>query len=224
MDRGERLMRQLDLVHPEKLEDTKVVLIGAGGIGSFLGQFLAKMGVTDLTIYDFDDVEVENLPNQMYPDEALGTPKAKALAAEIERLDPACKVTAFTEKVTSATKLQGVVISAVDSLEARAEIWGAVKMNMDVPLFLDARMGSEIGQVRAVNPLSLEQQKKFELSMQGTPVDLPCTAKAIVYNGGMIASLLANQVKRFAMGEEVPAEIMFSFPDLESGGGLLVTV
>lgn len=222
-ERNARMMRQLDIAHPEKLANQPVTIIGAGGIGSFVGQFLAKMGVTDITVYDFDEVEEHNLPNQMYPQEALGLPKAKALAVELERLDPTVQVTVHEERVTSETALKGVVISAVDSMPARKEIWKAVKMNMGVPLFIDARMGAEIGQVRALRPIQPKQISRFEQSLEGKAVDLPCTAKAIVYNGGMIASIISNMVKREAMGEKVPAEVMFAFPDLEIGAGLFVT-
>lgn len=223
-DRNARMMRQLDIAHPDKLEKTPVTIIGAGGIGSFTGQFLAKMGVTDITVFDFDEVVEHNLPNQMYPMEAVDTPKAKALEVEIERLvGDAANVTVHDTEVDETTKLKGLVISAVDSMEARKEIWKAVRMNMDVPLFVDARMGAEIGQVRAVQPVKKAEIERFEQSMDGQTVDLPCTAKAIVYNGAMIGSLIANVVKRYAMGEKVPAEVVFSFPDLETGAALFVT-
>lgn len=222
-ERNARLMRQLDIAHPEKLAAKPVTIIGAGGIGSFTGQFLAKMGITDITVFDFDGVEEHNLPNQMYPQDSLGLPKAKALMSEIERLDPAVQVTVRDERVTGETQLSGIVISAVDSLPARKEIWKAVKMNMSVELFIDARMGAEIGHVRAVRPIKPKEIARFEQSMEGKGVELPCTAKAIVYNGGMIASIISNLVKRQAMGEKVPAEVVFSFPDLEIGAGLFVT-
>lgn len=223
LERNARMMRQLDIAHPDKLASKAVTIIGAGGIGSFTGQFLAKMGITDITVYDFDSVEEHNLPNQMYPVSAEGQPKAKALQAEMERLSADVVVTAHSEEVTDQTKLSGIVISAVDSMSARKEIWKAVKMNMDVELFIDSRMGAEIGQVRAVNPIMGKEITRFEQSMEGKAVELPCTAKAIVYNGGMISSIIANMVKRQAMKEKVPAEVIFSFPDLEIGAGLFVT-
>src|SRR3954469_26048634 len=105
-DRNARLLRQLDIADPDRLSGVPVTIIGAGGIGSFTGQFLAKMGVTDLTVYDFDSVEDHNLPNQLYPVEALGTPKSKALGEEIRRLvGDECTVTVKDEAVEAGTVL-----------------------------------------------------------------------------------------------------------------------
>lgn len=228
MDRAERsrvMMRQLDIAPPDALSKVPVTVVGAGGIGSFTGQYLAKMGITDLTFYDHDEVEDHNLPNQMYPISALGVGKAKALAAEIERLvGEEASVTSHDVQVDRSTKLAGVVVSAVDSMEARQEIWKAVRLNLDVPLFIDARMGAEIGHIRTVDPVKKAEIAAFEASMEGEVVYLPCTAKAIIYNGGMIASLIANLVKRHAMREPVPSEVVFSFPDLEVGAGLLTSM
>lgn len=224
LERRERMMRQLDIVDIDALGKLDVTLIGAGGIGSFAGQYLGKMGVRKMTVYDHDFVEEHNLANQLYGQDSVGVPKVKALAAELERFgDPDLELTTLEEPVRGDTKLKGVVISMVDSMFARKEIWQAVKMNMDVSLFIDARMGAEIGQVRVVNPISPDEIRSFEASMEGEPVNLPCTARATIYNGAGIASLIVNQVKRFANGEPTQKELVLSYPDLESGSLGFVT-
>jgi molybdopterin/thiamine biosynthesis adenylyltransferase len=181
------------------------------------------LGVTEFVVYDDDTLETENLPSQLYGEEHLGVPKAKALASEMQRLDSGVKVDVRTERVTPETELAGTVISMVDSMEARQEIWQAIRMNPNVEMFIDARMGAEIGQIRVLNPMKPSDCRRFEQSMEGQPVELPCTAKAIVYNGGMIAALISNAVKRSVNNEKQPLETVFSFPDLEVGGGLYVT-
>lgn len=225
LERKARMLRQLDIIDVDALGELQVTLIGAGGIGSFVGQYLAKMGVRKLTVYDPDIVEEHNLSNQLYGQDAIGASKVKALAAEIERFgDPEVDVTIWEEPVRTDTKLTGVVICSVDSLTARREIWQAVKMNLDVDVFIDARMGAEIGQVRVVTPSSPDGIRSFEASLDGLPVELPCTAKATVYNGAGIASLVVNQVKRFANGEPTQSEVVLSYPDLESGSLGFVTL
>jgi molybdopterin/thiamine biosynthesis adenylyltransferase len=224
-DRDAVLLRQLGILKPDALEAVHFELIGAGGINSFVGRTLAQMGAAKVRVWDPDTVEEHNRPNQAYPKTMVGWPKAKALAELMEEYSTTdLKVETVQAKAGSDSALEGIVIEAVDSMEARKDVWAAVKMNLGVSLFLDARMGAEIGQVRAVTPVKPSDIRRFEQSLEGKPEELPCTERAIIYNGEMIASLLAGQVKRFVMGQPVPRELVFSFPDLEAGQGLWVTV
>jgi len=77
--------RQLDIIHPDKLA-FPITIIGAGASGSYSTLGLAKMGCTDLNIYDPDTVEAHNQPNQLYGAEYLGQPKAVALGVEVYRV------------------------------------------------------------------------------------------------------------------------------------------
>ena len=56
--------RQLGILSPEHMKGIKVTLIGCGGIGSMTGLILAKMGIGNLWVYDYDKIEAHNVPNQ----------------------------------------------------------------------------------------------------------------------------------------------------------------
>ena len=73
-----RYHRQLDILDPKSM-DVPVTIIGAGATGSFTALSLAKMGIRNITIYDFDTVEEHNLPNQFYRQCDLGKRKVEAL-------------------------------------------------------------------------------------------------------------------------------------------------
>src|SRR5688572_9763698 len=117
--------RQLDLVTPEQLR-TPVTIVGAGGIGSPVALALAKMGCREIRLYDPDTIEPHNLPNQLYRLRDVGRPKVEALA-EILREYTEVTVSAHLERV-DGQRLDGIVISAVDSMASREAIWrGSVR-------------------------------------------------------------------------------------------------
>ena len=57
--------RQVNILNPEEF-NTRINIIGAGATGSWVAFSLAKMGLQNLHIYDFDTVGMHNLPNQMF--------------------------------------------------------------------------------------------------------------------------------------------------------------
>jgi sulfur carrier protein ThiS adenylyltransferase len=207
-------LRQLDLITPSALE-TPVHVIGCGGIGSFAALALGKLGCTRLHLYDDDRVEEHNLPNQLFRVSDVGHAKAAALA-EIVELFTGIRPQAFERRV-EVERLQGIVVSGVDSMAARKTIWRrSVRYRAGIPLYLDGRLGAEICRVYAVRPTDPEDIRCYEQSLytDGQAAALPCTAGAIIYTGFAVASLLADEVKKFATGESVAREILYDLKTL----------
>ncbi len=201
--------RQTDLVDIEALE-TPVTLVGCGGIGSFSAMALAKMGCLHLTLYDDDLVEQQNIPNQLYRPSDVGHLKVERLA-EIIKSFTGTSVEARPERVHSQ-RLQGIVVFGVDSMEARRRIWErSIRFKASVAALIDARMGAEVSRIYTVRPVDPDHIRYYERTLYSDDeaLQLPCTAQAIVYNGFGIASLVAGQVKRVAMGEPWQREIIF---------------
>ena len=85
----------------EKLKKSKVLVIGAGGLGCPVLQYIATAGVGTIGIVDFDKIEIHNLHRQiLYTEEQIGFPKASTAKSVIEKLNPLIKVLAFEEKIT----------------------------------------------------------------------------------------------------------------------------
>jgi len=63
-DNQNRFLRQMNIVPPEKLS-FPITVIGAGAIGSATVVTLAKMGCSDITVWDSDTLEDLNIPNQL---------------------------------------------------------------------------------------------------------------------------------------------------------------
>lgn len=197
--------RQLDFVTPNDL-GFPITIIGAGGIGSPTALVLAKMGCSDIRVVDFDSVEDHNFPNQMFRLEDLGRPKAEALSEIIESFT-GVKPTAEVERFEGQA-LQGVVIVAVDNMATRQAVWKKAKLNIHIPLFIDARMGGMIAQVFALSPLIPQSTRDYEgmLFSDEEAVEVPCTAQAIIYNTYMIASVIGAIIKAHARKEPLPME------------------
>lgn len=206
--------RQLDLVSPDRLR-FPVTVVGVGGIGSPVALALAKMGIRRLTLYDPDVVEAHNLPNQMYRLRDVGRPKVEALAELLGEL-ASTEVRPIREAVTDQ-RLEGVVVSAVDTMAARDQIWrDAIRYRGSVPLYVEARMGGEVSRVLAVRPADPDDVRFYETTLytdQAATED-PCTAQAIIYTTFGVAALVANQVKRHAQDEPIEPDQIFDFVTL----------
>ncbi|QDE89514.1 molybdopterin biosynthesis protein MoeB [Myxococcus xanthus] len=111
-EQKERYRRHLSL--PEvgeagqaKLLQARVLLLGAGGLGSPAALYLAAAGVGTLGIVDSDVVDLSNLQRQViHTRERQGQPKVASARAAIEALNPDVKVVGFEERLTSHNVLK----------------------------------------------------------------------------------------------------------------------
>ncbi|MCC4595982.1 molybdopterin-synthase adenylyltransferase MoeB [Xanthomonas campestris pv. phormiicola] len=108
-----------------RLQAARVLLVGAGGLGSPAGFYLAAAGVGQLRIADDDMVDRSNLQRQILHTEArVGQPKVASAAAALAALNPGVQVEAVRERVSSANVerlLQDVdvVLDGSDNFPAR---------------------------------------------------------------------------------------------------------
>ena len=106
-DERERYSRHISI--PEvgeagqlRLLASKVLLIGAGGLGSPAGFYLAAAGVGTLGIVDDDVVDRSNLQRQiLHTDQRIGTPKVESAAATLSALNPAIRIRSHPVRLTS---------------------------------------------------------------------------------------------------------------------------
>jgi adenylyltransferase/sulfurtransferase len=86
-------LREIGVAGQEKLKAARVLVIGAGGLGSPSILYLAAAGVGTIGIVDFDKVDVSNLQRQVLFDTAsIGKPKAEAAAQRLRELNPEIKI------------------------------------------------------------------------------------------------------------------------------------
>lgn len=84
------------------LLDAKVLVVGAGGLGSPLLMYLAAAGIGTLGVIDDDDVALSNLQRQIaHTTDRVGTPKTDSAARTIGTLNPDVRVNAYRERLTA---------------------------------------------------------------------------------------------------------------------------
>lgn len=83
----------------EKIKRGRVGIAGAGGLGSSVAIALARVGIGQLNIADFDVVEPSNLNRQQYFIDQIGMPKVIALRDNLQRINPATKINIYHQKV-----------------------------------------------------------------------------------------------------------------------------
>jgi len=209
----DQFIRQSGIVDGNKLSKVNVTLVGAGGIGSVTASFLAKMGVKNFRLYDFDDVEVHNIPNQMFPISSVGQPKVDALAAHMRYMEGEdLFIECFNEKFTTKHRDEsGILICAVDSMEAREDIWRAAKLSKSVMHFIDGRMGGWVCHRMYADMVQKEDKKYYESTLfaDEEAVALPCTERAIIFNTGAIGSIIADTVAKVVQEHPVQRHVVY---------------
>jgi len=123
---GVMMARHTPNVHM-KLKKGKVAIAGLGGLGSNVAIILARIGVGQLLLVDFDVVELSNLNRQSYNMSHLGMPKTVALKKQIEEVNPFIKVETQNTKVTEDNIVElfseyDIICEAFDKPEAKSTL------------------------------------------------------------------------------------------------------
>ncbi|TDE54833.1 HesA/MoeB/ThiF family protein [Flavobacterium sp. GT3P67] len=109
----------------EKLKKAKVLVIGAGGLGCPILQYLTTAGVGTIGIVDFDKIELHNLHRQiLYTEKHVGQSKAITAKSVLETLNPLIQIIALEEKLRAenAEKIIqnfDVIVDGCDNFETR---------------------------------------------------------------------------------------------------------
>ena len=197
---GNTYHRQLSIFNPEDCQ-LPVVILGAGMIGSTSALLLSKLGIEDITVYDGDMIEEHNFPNQMYPKTALGKNKAAALSEIIKEWTYTKMVP--IEEYWDNNCLEGIVISAVDSLKTRQKIWEKCKYSMQVDLFIDGRIGGQQVSVYTIDPKDYDDAKFYESTLVKKAADLPCTERGVIDVSFFCASIITRQAREYLVNKKI---------------------
>ena len=112
----------------EKVENAKVMVVGAGALGNEVIKNLALMGVGSLFIVDFDTIELANLSRSvLFRESDSGRKKAEVAAARAKELNPNIHVQYFHGDITTALGLgifrrMDVIVGCLDNREARLAV------------------------------------------------------------------------------------------------------
>lgn len=122
------LLPCIDFEGQELLKTSKVAVIGAGGLGCAAAQYLGAAGVGQLTIVDFDKVELSNLQRQvLHQQHNIGENKALSAKESIEANNTDINVSAIAAKLSGSMLRElchehDVIVDCCDNLTTRMEV------------------------------------------------------------------------------------------------------
>jgi sulfur-carrier protein adenylyltransferase/sulfurtransferase len=140
----------------QKLLDAKVLLLGAGGLGSPAALYLAAAGVGTLGIVDNDEVDLSNLQRQViHSSERIGVPKVDSAEQTITALNPDVKVEKYAlrlgpENIMDVLPGWDVVVDGLDNFPTRYLLNDA-SVRLGIPVVSAAILGFE-GQLSVFKP------------------------------------------------------------------------
>jgi molybdopterin/thiamine biosynthesis adenylyltransferase len=237
----ERYQRQM-IIHgfgeegQAKLKRAKVLIAGAGGLGSPIAIYLAAAGVGNIRLVDHDTVELSNLNRQiLHWDENIGMNKTDSAAAKLKRLNPDVNIEAIAETITdnNISRLAAdfdLIVDAMDNLPTRY-LLNKTALEKNIPFLHGAVYGFE-GRAMTVIPgktaclncvyhnASLPEEKFPVIGV--TPAVIGCiqAAEAIKYIVGL-GTLLTNRLLIYDALEMTFAELKVrKDPNCEHCGNL----
>ena len=216
----ERYSRQISIPEigkcgQQKLRDAKVLIIGAGGLGSPVALYLTAAGVGTIGLIDYDIVSESNLNRQvLYEEKNLGQLKVEAAAARLKGLNSDVCINTYVEKIcrnniaqiSNIISCYDIVVDACDNMETRY-LASDITERLSIPYIYGAIEGF-CGYVSVFNDASCLRRLR-----DLWPEEVPQTGAAVPAIGtcaGVIGTLQANEAIKLicGFGERLSGKLM----------------
>ena len=169
MDIHSRTRLLLGDVTLKRLHETRVIIFGVGGVGSWCAEGLLRSGVRHLTLVDSDDVALSNCNRQLpATTDTIGRPKVEVMQERLLSIDPEAEIVAHYERYTPETandfRLSSFdfVIDAIDSLDCKMDL---ILRATALP---NTTLISSMGAARRIDPLQVRRAEFWKV--QGDPL------------------------------------------------------
>lgn len=159
--RFERCVRLFGADAMKKLEHSSVSVFGLGGVGSYAAESLARTGIGNLKLVDFDKVCITNINRQLHAfHDTIGMQKAELMGERILKINPDIRLTvvnAFYDKETSESMLTpqpDLIIDCIDNITAKMHLV-AECLERNIPLVTSLGASARLDPTRIrILPLS----------------------------------------------------------------------
>jgi len=202
----ERYQRQLlvDGWDQEKLKNSRVLVVGVGGLGGISATYLAAAGVGHLRLCDSDTVELSNLNRQiLFTRKDVGKPKVALAASRLTAQNPEIAVESISDKLSEANALEltsgcDLIVDGLDNHSDRLRL-NRASVDFQIPYIYGA-INEWLGQLSFFNP------PKTACLACLMPGELPNQKPTPVFGAlpGVIGSLQATLALRYLMTGEDP--------------------
>ncbi|MBD3674536.1 MAG: ThiF family adenylyltransferase [Planctomycetaceae bacterium] len=190
----------------ERLSELSCTVIGVGAIGRQVALQLAAMGVQQIQLIDFDDVEETNVTTQGYRTDDVGIPKVHATAEAVQEIDPLIDVTTLQDRFRPKQQIGEVVFCCVDSISARAAIWRSVQNRCQ--FWVDGRMLGETLRILTATDAESHDDYGSTLFAQSEAQQGSCTSRSTIYAASIAAGLMVHQLARWLRNLPIDGDSM----------------
>ncbi|NLF52582.1 MAG: HesA/MoeB/ThiF family protein [Leptolinea sp.] len=183
----------------QKIKNSKIFIIGAGGLGSSVALYLASAGVGDIRICDDDRVELSNLNRQiLHADNRLGISKATSAECTLREINPSISITGVSaclteENVQSLIGMPDMIIDCLDNYDTRFLV-NSYCLNHGIP-FIHGAVSGLAGQITFIKPYETPCLRCFVPTVPPKS-ELPIMGATT----GIIGSLQAMEALKFITG------------------------
>lgn len=192
----------------EKLKKARVLVIGAGGLGCPILQYIATAGVGFIGIMDFDTIEIHNLHRQiLYTESEIGQQKAIAAQNIVSKLNPLIQAEAIPEKLTFENAVEviqqyDVIVDGSDNFTTRYLVNDTcVKLNK--PLVYGSILKFE-GQVAVFNHNGSKNLRDLFPEMPDPKYVPNCNINGVLGTlPGIIGTMMAHETLKLVL--ELPS-------------------
>jgi adenylyltransferase/sulfurtransferase len=199
------MLSDIDIVGQRRLNNSRVLLLGLGGLGSPVALYLAASGVGNLVLVDDDEVDLSNLQRQIiHTSDDIGLAKVSSAAASAVALNPHVALECISHRLDAdelavQVSQADIVIDATDNLASRIEVNRAC-VNAKKPLVSGAAIAWE-GQI-SVFDSRLEAAPCYQcVYPQSSEHNLSCAESGVVSPLlGVIGSAMALEALKLIVG------------------------
>jgi molybdopterin-synthase adenylyltransferase len=176
--------RQKGILNKEEqlmLKNSKITIIGCGGIGGAAIEMLARMGVGKLRIVDKDVFDLSNINRQLMSNmKNVGRPKTEVTEYEIRSINPFLEVKSFNEEMNhkNVSKIingSDLVVDALDNLLSRILVSRCAE-KLDIP-FIHGAIHGTMGQITVFTKETPTYEELFKLPSSGNKLTDKMVAK-----------------------------------------------
>ncbi len=198
------MLEDVGLLGQTMLKEAKVLVIGAGGLGAPLLQYLTSMGVGTIGIVDFDVVEISNLHRQILftPDDA-GMPKVEVTRAKLTKQNPYVSINTYPVVLSEENAEQifadyDLIVDGCDNFLTRY-IVNDTCVKMDKPLVYGSILGYQ-GQIAIFNYKGSKHLRDL-FPEPPNPEDVPsCSENGVMgHVPGIVGLYMCNLVTQLIM-------------------------
>lgn len=199
------LLPQIDIAGQLKLKNSRVLIVGLGGLGSPVALYLAAAGVGELHLADFDTVDLTNLQRQIIHDASqIGVSKVDSATARLAALNPQIKLVAHRaaldeDSLAAAVAAVDLVLDCSDNFTTREAV-NAACVAAGKPLVSGAAIRLQ-GQLAVFDPRHHQSPCYHCLFGHGDGSALTCSEAGVVGPlVGLVGSLQALEALKLLAG------------------------